>query len=129
VWIDHLRAADPPLQRLLMAGRVLSHPFVVGEIAMGSLKRREEMLADLDCLPQAVVASDEEVRTFLDRHALFGLGIGYIDAHLLASVRLTPDARLWTRDKRLHEVAERLSVDFAESRQTDAPDGRDRRTR
>jgi hypothetical protein len=87
------------------------------------------MLADLDCLPQAVVASDEEVRTFLDRHALFGLGIGYIDAHLLASVRLTPDARLWTRDKRLHEVAERLSVDFAESRQTDAPDGRDRRTR
>ncbi len=77
---------------------------------MGNLRARDVLLADLQDLPQASSASDIEVLQFIEHHALSGLGLGYIDAHLLASVRLTPDAALWTRDKRLAEAAERLGL-------------------
>ena len=105
VWIDHLRRGDTELQRLLEKGQVLTHPFVVGELAMGSLKQRETILEALQNLPVAEKAHDDEVLLFVADHALFGLGIGYVDAHLLASTRLTPGALLWTRDKRLAEIA------------------------
>lgn len=101
VWIDHLRRHDAMLARLLGEGQVLAHPFVTGELALGNLRNRDTVVNALRDLPQAVVASDEEAIRFIERHALFGIGIGYIDAHLLASVRLTPGASLWTRDKRL----------------------------
>lgn len=110
VWIDHLRKGEPTLMRLLEGGGVLAHPFVTGELALGSLRQRDVILAALQDLPQAVVAGDGEVRCFIDRNALFGLGIGYVDVHLLASVRLTPGVSLWTRDKRLHAVAERFAL-------------------
>jgi predicted nucleic acid-binding protein len=110
VWVDHLRRRDAALARLLENGRVLAHPFVTGELALGNLKKRATILADLQALPQAVVAHDEEVLRFIDQHTLYGLGIGYIDAHLLASVRLTAEGSLWTRDKRLHAAAERLGL-------------------
>lgn len=110
VWIDHLRGSDATLINLLGGGRVLTHPFTIGELAMGSLRQRDAILNALRGLPQAVTASDDEAFAFIDQHALFGLGIGYIDAHLLAAARLTPPASLWTRDKRLHEVAERLGL-------------------
>jgi predicted nucleic acid-binding protein len=110
VWIDHLRRGDVGLQRLLESAEVLSHPFVVGELAMGNLKRREAILEALQNLPAAEKAHDDEVLRFVSDHALFGLGIGYIDAHLLASVRLTPSASLWTKDKRLAEIAMGLSL-------------------
>jgi predicted nucleic acid-binding protein len=108
VWVDHLRAGDEILARLLDAGRVLGHPFVTGEIALGALRQRDLVLGALRELPQAILASDEEVLHFIDRHALFGHGIGYVDAHLLAAVRLTAGASLWTRDRRLQRVAAQL---------------------
>jgi predicted nucleic acid-binding protein len=110
VWIDHFRSGDPTLARLLMAGRVLAHPFVMGELALGTLRQRAVVVGALQDLPQATVASDNEVLHLIDVESLFGLGVGYVDAHLLASARLTPGAALWTRDKRLHAVAIRLNV-------------------
>ena len=110
IWVDHMRAGDAALAELLDARQVLTHPFVIGELALGNLRQRDLVLGALQNLPQAIVAADGEVMHFINRHALFGLGIGYIDAHLLASVRLTASAGLWTRDKRLSDVAERLGV-------------------
>jgi len=110
VWIDHLRSGNAILTRMLEGGRVLAHPFVVGELALGSLKQRDVILTALQNLPQAVVASEIEVLGFINRQALYGLGIGYVDAHLLASARLTSGGSLWTRDKRLHAVADRLGL-------------------
>lgn len=107
VWIDHLRRGDAELGSLLQDGRVLAHPWVTGEIALGHLSQRTEILGLLNNLPQATSATDFEVLTLIDTHQLFGLGIGYIDAHLLAATILTADARLWTRDKRLAAVATR----------------------
>ena len=112
VWIDHLRTSNLTLTRLLEDGRVISHPIVVGEIALGNLRNRREVLEALTQLPQAVEARDEEVMTFIEAHSLHGEGVGYVDAHLLAAVRLTTDARLWTGDRRLRDLAERLSVAF-----------------
>jgi predicted nucleic acid-binding protein len=110
VWVDHLRARDAALVGLLDAGEVLGHPFVLGELALGSLRQRKLVLTSLEDLPQASVATDPEVLNFVERQRLYGFGIGYVDAHLLAAARLTPDASLWTRDRRLHEAAVRLGV-------------------
>ena len=109
IWVDHLRSGDPDLVDLLAATQVLAHPFVIGELALGNLRQRDSVLGALRDLPRATVASDDEVLGFIDRHALAGLGIGYIDAHLLASTRLS-GANLWTRDKRLHGAATRIGV-------------------
>ncbi|MFC5475029.1 type II toxin-antitoxin system VapC family toxin [Paraherbaspirillum soli] len=110
VWIDHLRHSDAELSRLLNSGLVLAHPFVTGELALGNLQKRDVILGTLQNLPQACVATDEEVMRFIDQNNLFGLGIGYIDAHLLAAVRLTPGSLLWTRDKRLCTASGRLGL-------------------
>jgi predicted nucleic acid-binding protein len=110
IWIDHLRKTDTQLQSLLMAGQVLAHPFVIGELALGNLKDGNTVLEDLQNLPAALVASDGEVLRFIVQHTLHGLGIGYIDVHLLAAVKLTPDTMLWTRDRRLKDAATRLQL-------------------
>jgi predicted nucleic acid-binding protein len=110
VWIDHLRQGDAVLQSLLNAGRVLAHPFITGELALGSLQNRDVVLNALKGLPQAAVAVDDEALRFIGQQTLFGIGIGYIDAHLLAAVRLTQGALLWTRDKRLRTAAGRLGL-------------------
>jgi predicted nucleic acid-binding protein len=110
VWIDHLRAGDPVLGGLLDRAAVLGHVFVRGELACGNLRRRGEILALLAGLPQAVVAADGEVMGLIERRRLMGRGIGYVDAHLLASALLTAGARLWTRDVRLGEVAREIGV-------------------
>jgi len=110
VWIDHLRAGDERLTALLGAGEVLGHTFVTGELALGNLRRRDAVLSGLRDLPQAIVASEEEVLNLINRQALFGRGIGYVDAHLLAAVRLTADTRLWTRDRRLQTIAAELGL-------------------
>jgi predicted nucleic acid-binding protein len=110
VWVDHLRKGDAALAHMLNSERVLAHPLVIGELALGSLRQREKILAALQDLPQAMVAGDTEVLRFVDQEALHGHGIGYVDAHLLASVRLTAGASLWTRDKRLHALADRLGL-------------------
>jgi predicted nucleic acid-binding protein len=115
IWVDFLDRGVPLLHALLQRGEVLAHPFVIGEFAMGSPGNRKNILADLADLPQAVVAQHDEVIQFIETSRLFGLGIGFIDAHLLASVRITPNALLWTRDRRLHEAAEKLSLAFVPS--------------
>ena len=110
VWVDHLRANNDTLASLLDAGAVLAHPFATGELAMGQLRQRKTVLTALSDLPQAGVATDGEILAFIDRQAVFGRGIGYVDVHLLAAVRLTAGAKLWTNDKRLHGVAEELGL-------------------
>ncbi len=110
VWIDHLRAADGTLARLLESASVLAHPLVTGEIALGRLRQRNAILTALADLPQCDVATETEVMRFIERQALFGAGIGYVDAHLLAAARLTPGAALWTRDLGLRDVATRLGL-------------------
>lgn len=110
VWVDYLREGDRNLAHLLEEGQVLVHPFVTGELALGNLRQRSNLLAGLQKLPQANVASGHEVLQFIERHELFGLGIGYVDVHLLAAIRLTPGTSLWTRDKRLLTVAIHLGM-------------------
>ncbi|PVE22519.1 VapC toxin family PIN domain ribonuclease [Microvirga sp. KLBC 81] len=114
VWIDHLRAGDLGLTELLENGRVLAHPFVTGEIALGSLRQRSAVLEALRSLPQATVASDDEALMFIETRKLYGIGIGYVDAHLLTAAQLTPGVTLWTRDRRLREASMqlRLSADL-----------------
>jgi predicted nucleic acid-binding protein len=110
VWIDHLRADNALLARLLDSGRVLMHPFVIGELALGSMRRREVVLAALLNLPRAEAATDAEVLSFIASQALAGRGIGYVDVHLLAAVRLAGGAQLWTKDNRLRRIAEELGL-------------------
>lgn len=110
VWVDHLRRTDPSLAALLHGGQVLMHSAVLGEIALGSLRQRDALLRDLADLPRAADAHDHEVLDFVERHRLFGLGIGWIDAHLLAATLLSPDAALWTRDRRLRDAAMGLGI-------------------
>lgn len=99
---------------------VLTHPFVVGELALGNLRQRDVVMNALSGLPGSSVATDAEVLHFIDRYALFGRGIGYVDVHLLAGVRLTGGTTLWTNDKRLHRIAADLGLAF-ESRRHRGP--------
>ena len=110
VWIDHLRQNDVQVATILQSGRALTHPFVIGELACGTLKSRARILGLLSTLPQARVAQEHEVLFYIDRHKLMGQGIGYIDAHLLAATALTIGAKLWSRDKRLDTLARRLEL-------------------
>jgi predicted nucleic acid-binding protein len=110
IWVDHLRTGDARMTALLNATEVAVHPFIVGELAMGNLRQRTLVLADLGGLPQAASATDSEVMEFVARHGLYGRGIGWVDAHLLAATRLTDDCRLWTRDKNLAAVAAELGL-------------------
>lgn len=105
IWVDHLRTGRPALADLLERGMVLGHPWVTGELALGGLPPRGEVLRLLASLPQATVATGDEVLAFIDDHRLHGLGIGFVDAQLLAATRLTPGARLWTGDRRLRDAA------------------------
>lgn len=110
IWIDHINASDPVLVRLLTDGRVLVHPYVIAEIALGSLRNRAVVLGALRDLPGAPVATPEETLFFIEREKLFNRGIGYVDTSLLASARLQPGIEIWTRDKRLGKAAEELGL-------------------
>ena len=105
VWVEHLRHGLPRLATLLQAGEVLIHPWVIGELACGNLRNRHQVLELLQGLPTATVASDAEVLLLIEGDRMMGRGIGYIDAHLLASARLS-HCRLWTQDRRLAAVAQ-----------------------
>jgi predicted nucleic acid-binding protein/ketosteroid isomerase-like protein len=125
VWIDHLRAGEGGLSELLNSGAVLAHPWVIGEVALGSLRSRDEVIGLLRGLPPAIVADDDEVLRLINEEALHGTGIGYVDAQLLAATRLTPGARLWTRDKRLRAAALRLGLGFELAPHRDSGPGAD----
>lgn len=109
VWVDHLRKGNARLEVLLRDGLVLLHPFVFGELALGRLKKRSEILRLLGEMPRAEEASHEEVFEFVDRHELAGSGVGWIDAHLLVSAALG-GVSLWTLDRRLAGAAQRLAL-------------------
>lgn len=110
IWIDHFRRTDPVLVELLDRGDVVMHPFVLGELFLGHVPRISEMIADLSALPQAIVASTDEILKFIAGRKLSGSRVGYVDAHLLASAALTPETLVWTRDKRLLALAQSLSL-------------------
>jgi predicted nucleic acid-binding protein len=110
IWIAHLRSGNEELQMQLSQGRIVIHPFIIEELALGSLKERTKTLALLDLLPQVRVAQLNEIRTLIEARRLHGLGIGLADAHLLASVLINPPTLLWTRDKQLRIVAEALGI-------------------
>ena len=107
VWVAHLRDGKIGLESLLNDGHVISHPFIIGELACGNLKKRQTILSLLQALPSAIIAEHEEVIGLIEKHGLMGMGLGSIDIHLLASAILT-GAPLWTLDKKLHEVSLRL---------------------
>jgi predicted nucleic acid-binding protein len=109
VWIAHFRLGSEELKRSLDAGEVLCHPHVVGELACGNLRNRDDILELLRALPAATAATDDEVLTCIERNHLYGTGLGYTDVHLLASAMLTP-TRLWTLDAALGREAKRLHL-------------------
>ena len=110
IWIDHLHQGNEQLHRMLEQGQVLIHPYVIGEVALGNLRNRDAILSALQDLPQVAVATDGEVLRFVQQNSLYGVGIGYIDAHLLAAVRLSPGATLWTGDRRLLAAGRTLGL-------------------
>lgn len=112
IWVDHLRSGNAELTRILSEGRVLSHPFVVAEISLGSLKSRNQVLGLLDDLPNAPITSTKEVRTLIDIRKLFSRGVGFVDVSLIASCLLLPGSKLWTGDKRLGVLADELDIRF-----------------
>jgi predicted nucleic acid-binding protein len=109
VWVDHLRRRNATLVALLEQTQVWTHTFVVGELACGNLAQRDKVLSALTALPQATVASHDEVLAFLESHRLMGRGLGWVDMHLLASARLAK-LSFWTLDKRLASVATTLQL-------------------
>lgn len=110
VWVDHLRTGNQDLVKCLTQGLLVMHPLVVAEIALGSLRDRTEIVRLLDLLPKAPVAHMSEVRHLIEIRRLYALGIGLVDAHLIASVFIHPATKLWTRDKPLRRVAEALGI-------------------
>jgi predicted nucleic acid-binding protein len=112
IWVDHMAKPPPIMSGLLLKENVLMHPFVLGEVAMGHIHKRNLVLGTLSVFETARIAREEEVLDFLSTHKLYGRGIGYIDVHLLTSVKLTPGTLLWTRDKRLLAAASGLGIAY-----------------
>ncbi len=110
VWIEHFRSGNQELHQRLSQGQIVIHPFVIAELALGSLKERSRTLALLDLLPHVRVAQLNEIRTLIEARRLYGLGIGLTDAHLIASVLINSPTLLWTRDKQLRKAAEALGI-------------------
>lgn len=112
IWIDHMHIGVPQLGSLLMREHALMHPHALGEIALGSIRNREQVFARFMLLPVPNVASEGHVLFLIEDENLIASGIGYTDAHLLTSTLITPGGKLWTRDKRLHAQAERLGIAY-----------------
>lgn len=109
VWVEFLSHREPNLRKLLGAGEVCTHPFIIGELATGSLKNRQEIFDLLANLPSTPELEHEEVMYFLEHHKLFAKGIGWVDMHLLACAT-TFKKVLWTKDKRLNKLAEQFTL-------------------
>jgi len=109
VWVSHFREENTKLADLLNNGEVVCHPFVVGELACGNLKNRNQILSLLQSLPMSIKAEHEEVLEFIERNRFMGKGLGYVDIHLIASAILT-GISLWTHDKKLEQVANALHI-------------------
>jgi hypothetical protein len=112
IWIDHINGGDHGLADLLRRRKVLVHPMVIGEVALGSIRNRAMVLAELRQLPASATASHAEVLAMIEWAKLHESGLGLVDAHLLAASRLTEGGQIWTRDKRLHAQAERFGLAY-----------------
>lgn len=112
IWIDHINCGHDVLESLLKQRRVLTHPLIIGEIAMGTLKNRQTILREIGKLSGTKAVTNAEVMAMVEWDKLYNKGIGFIDAHLLASVKIIENATLLTKDGRLHAQAERLGVAF-----------------
>ena len=110
VWVDHFRKRDAALYQQLQRNNISIHPFIVAELVLGNVPDRQNAIAWLDRLPIVKVAQLNEVRRMIEAHSLFRRGIGFVDAHLIASTLITPQTLLWSRDKRLRDVAETLGL-------------------
>ena len=110
VWIEHFRSGNKDFRELLNQGQIVIHPFIIAELALGSLRDRGKTLALLDLLPQVRVAQLSEVRRMIETRRLYSLGLGLTDAHLIASVFLNPPALLWTKDKALRNATKALGI-------------------
>jgi predicted nucleic acid-binding protein len=110
IWIDHLRNRDPEMENLLGRGQIVMHPFIVAEIALGSLHNRQQILGALDALLEVRPAQLDEVRHMIEARSLYSKGIGLTDAHLVASCLITPGTQLWTRDGALQRLAVALGI-------------------
>jgi len=111
IWVTHLRQGSRQLEKLLMDAEVMCHPFIIGELACGDLKNRNEIIPLLQALPMAPTIEPDEFLFFIDRNHLMGKGVGFVDVHLLASAQLT-GVPLWTADKRLKSAADQLTLTF-----------------
>lgn len=111
IWVSHFRSGNAHIRELLQKGEVVSHPFIIGELACGNLKNRKEILSLLQALPMATIAGHEEVLQLIGNQRLMGLGLGYVDVHLLAAAFLTA-APLWTNDRILKEAAIKLQIAY-----------------
>ena len=109
IWVSHFRTGNPGLEYLLREGRVLCHPFVIGELALGHLKNRKEIISLIQTLPLAQIAQEDEILQFIESRKLYGSGIGWVDVHLLASA-LISKAALWTVDANLSKSAAKLDI-------------------
>lgn len=114
VWIDHLHHAEPELSELLIRDEICCHDLVLTELALGSLKKRDEFLSALSELKRLPAVDDHEVRWFIEKRKLWGRGLSAVDVHLLASVVVVPGTTLWTRDKRLRDCGTRPGVSVRE---------------
>ena len=110
IWVDHLRGRNPEMEKRLGMGQIVMHPFIVAEIALGSLHNRLELLDEMEALLEVRVAQLNEVRHMIEAHTLYSKGIGLTDAHLIASCLMTPGTQLWTRDGDLEKVAKTLGI-------------------
>ena len=112
VWVEHFRKRHATMVARLISNEILMHPFVLGELMLSGLHRRVEAMRELRSLPPSPLAGSEEVADLIGSASLDGRGIGYVDAALLAALRLRPGVLLWTRDRKLHEVAASMSLAF-----------------
>ncbi len=110
IWIDLLRGGKPEMQTLLQDGQVVMHPFIVAEVALGSLRNRQQTFALMESLWMVRVAHLDEIRKMIEAHSLYSRGLGLTDVHLLASCLITPGVQLWTRDASLEKAAMALGV-------------------
>lgn len=110
IWVDDFRQRNQLLRTHLEQGRIVTHPFVIAELALGSLPQRTKTLTLLDLLPRVATAHTDEVRHLIEKRRLYALGIGLVDAHLIASSLINPTTILWTRDRLLRKAAEEIGV-------------------
>ncbi len=109
IWVDHLNKSDDNLIKLLNSGRVCIHPFIIGELSCGNISNRSEILVLLNALPRVEPAFEDEVFTLIENKYLYGIGLGFVDVHLLASA-LVHNVKIWTRDKTLKKAAKKLNI-------------------